>query len=80
MEKVGCFTLSNITLFTTDCPKCRVLEHKLNAQGIQYTAEHDVQEILDKGYKTAPILKVDGEYMDFPTANKWLNDMVLKFG
>lgn len=78
MEEMGCFEM--ITLFTTDCPKCRVLESKLNAQGIEYTQEHDIQEILDAGFKTAPVLKVDEQYMDFVTANNWVNDKKLKLG
>lgn len=63
-----------ITLFSTECPKCRVLEHKLNQNNIAYEKSSDIQEVIDKGFMSAPVLKVSDDYMDFVTAVTWLNE------
>lgn len=63
-----------LTLFSTECPKCRVLEHKLNQNNIAYEKSSDIQEVIDKGFMSAPVLKFDDNYMDFVTAINWLNE------
>ena len=60
-------------LYTTHCPKCVVLEKKLNAAGIEFKTEEDVDKMIEKGYMSAPILEVDGETMDFGKAVEWVN-------
>ena len=62
-----------ITLFSTNCPKCKVLTMKLDKKGINYTKVEDVDTMLAKGIKTAPYLEVDGELMDFTQAVAWVN-------
>ena len=62
-----------ITLFSTNCPKCKVLTMKLDKKGINYTKVEDVNTMLAKGIKTAPYLEVDNELMDFTQAVAWIN-------
>lgn len=62
-----------ITLFSTNCPKCKVLTMKLDKKGINYTKVEDVNTMLAKGIKTAPYLEVDNELMDFTQAVAWVN-------
>lgn len=62
-----------VTFYSTHCPKCRVIESKLKAAGIEYTEINDVDEMIHLGFKSAPLLKVDDEVMDFMAANKWIN-------
>ena len=61
-------------LYTTNCPRCTVLESKLNSKGIEYEMVYDINEMEQLGIQTAPVLKVAGEMMDFGTANKWVNE------
>lgn len=63
----------SVTFYTTHCPKCSVLQSKLKAKGIDYTENSDVQEMISLGFKSAPLLKVDDQVMDFATAVKWVN-------
>ena len=63
-----------IILYSTGCPKCSVLTKKLNAAGISFTEKTDVDEMLALGIKSAPVLSVNGELMDFSTANVWLRE------
>lgn len=64
-----------ITLFSTHCPRCVVLEKKLRQKGIDYDEVNDVSIMEEKGFLTAPMLEVDGEIMDFKEANDWINTL-----
>ena len=64
----------NIILYSTGCPKCSVLTKKLDAAGIAYTVNTDVDEMVALGIKSAPMLDVNGELMDFSSANSWIRD------
>lgn len=63
-----------VTLFSTNCPKCRVLEQKLNAANITFEISNDIQEVIDKGFMSAPVLKVDDTYYDFKQGVDWINN------
>lgn len=63
-----------ITLYSTHCPKCLVLEEKLEDKNIEYELVTDVDEMLKKGFQSAPVLEVDGKVMGFSEANKWINE------
>lgn len=67
-----------ITLFSTKCPKCLVLEAKLNQKQIEYEEINDVDEIIKLGYKSAPLLKVDDKIMLFKEALDWVNEQEAK--
>lgn len=57
-----------ITLYSTGCPRCKVLESALEAKGAIYEKISDENEIIKKGFLTVPILEVDGKAMTFPEA------------
>jgi len=63
----------SITLYTTHCPRCVVLESKLKQKNIKYNSCEDIDVMTEKGFMQAPILEVDGKVMDFKTANDWIN-------
>ncbi len=62
----------NVTLYTTHCPKCKVLETKLGQKNIEFSVIDEEQVMIDKGFMSAPMLEVDGEIMDFSGAINWL--------
>jgi len=62
-----------VILYTTGCPKCNVLEAKLDSAGVAYTKETDVSQLIKKGFVTAPVLEVNGELMEFKLAVDWVN-------
>jgi glutaredoxin len=64
-----------VILFSTGCPKCRVLEQKLNQKNIDFTLNDDIDKIIEKGFMTAPVLKVDDYYLEFGQAIKWVNQL-----
>ena len=65
---------NKIILYTTHCPKCRVLESKLKAKNIQYLEVTDEEIMQAKNIEFVPMLEVDGVLMSFTTANSFIND------
>ena len=63
-----------ITLYTTHCPKCKVIEKKLAQKNIQYVEVSDVSKMTELGFKSAPILEVDGRIYNFKEANQFINE------
>lgn len=63
------------TLYSTGCPRCSVLEKKLEQKGVDYNKVTDVKLMLELGIKSAPVLEVNGERMDFSKAIAWVNKL-----
>ncbi len=66
----------SIKLYTTHCPKCKILEKKLKDKNINYEEINDTEIMLNKGFMTVPMLEVDGIIMDFTRANKWIREYI----
>lgn len=64
-----------VILYSTHCPKCVVLEKKLNQKSISYEEVNDVKIIREKGFLSVPMLEVDGEIMDFKTAFNYVESL-----
>lgn len=62
-----------VIFYSTHCPRCTVLEKKLQQKKIQYIENNNVGDMLELGIQSAPALKVDGEIMDFTKAVQWIN-------
>lgn len=63
----------NVILYSTHCPRCTVLEEKLEDADISFELIDDQSLMESKGFMSAPMLEVDGEIMDFSKAVKWVN-------
>lgn len=64
----------NIKLYSTGCPKCHVLESKLNSKNISYEVCNDKDAMISMGLTAVPVLEVDGNRMDFKQAVNWINE------
>lgn len=61
-----------VILYTTHCPKCRILEKKLNIAGVDYSASEKLDKLIRAGYSSAPMLELeDGSFLNFKEACKW---------
>ena len=67
-------TDEEVILYSTGCPKCRILETKLQNKGVYYTKNTSVDEMEKLGFTAVPVLSVDGKYFEFGDAVKWIND------
>ncbi len=64
----------SVVLYSTNCPRCKVLEKKLDSIGIEYEIQTDEDVMIEKGFTSAPMLEVDGSIMDFGNAIKWAKE------
>lgn len=72
---------SQVTLYTTHCPKCEVLKKKLEAANIQYKTVDDRDQILkiaeEHNFTSAPLLgipcEIEYKILDFGKAVSWIN-------
>ena len=67
--------MKTITLFSSGCPKCTVLKHKLDEKNIPYEISEDFDELIEHNLQTVPVLKVDGEYYQFGDAVKLIGEL-----
>jgi hypothetical protein len=66
--------MDEIVLYTTDCPKCRILERKMKDKGLTFKFEHNMNPIVERGFIFAPVLQVGDKFMEFGEAVKWVNE------
>ena len=64
----------HVIMYSTGCPKCRVLKMKLEKAGIPYEMNDDIDEMRKLGLLSAPALGVHGKIMDFGKAIEWINE------
>jgi hypothetical protein len=60
-------------MYSTHCPKCQVLEKKLQQKGIEYNVVTDTLEMGRMGIRSLPVLSVNSELLDFKKAIEWVN-------
>ncbi len=62
-------------LYTTHCPKCSILKTKLDEAGLEYETVTDIETIAEKGFRTVPMLEIDGKILDFAQAIKYIKEV-----
>lgn len=65
----------SVILYSTGCPKCKVLKAKLDSKEIKYDVVDDVDEMLRLGMTTVPCLGVDGEVLNFKESVDYINSL-----
>lgn len=63
----------NVTLYSTGCPKCKILEKKLLQKSIDFQVVTDRELMISLGFSTMPVLKVNDKIMNFKEAVNWVN-------
>lgn len=46
-------------LYSTNCPKCFMLERALTKKGVEYTVETNVGKMIALGITSVPVLELD---------------------
>ena len=64
----------NVILYSTGCPRCKILKSKLDDKRIIYSIVNDVDKMLNMGMVVVPVLEVDGVRMSFKEAINWINN------
>ena len=65
--------MEKIVLWSTHCPRCKVLETKLKQKNVEYEEINDVEQMKARGFTEAPKLEVNGVVYDFKGAVDWIN-------
>jgi len=63
-----------VVLYTTGCPRCKILKKKLDEAGIEYTENNNIDEMLSLGISEVPVLKVNGELLNYNSSIEWLSN------
>lgn len=70
--------MTKCVLYSTGCPKCRVLQAKLDNKGIDYMIINEENVVIDTcknaGADSLPLLEVEGEYLNFNEAIRWVGE------
>lgn len=61
-------------LFSNDCPKCKILESRLNSKNIEFIKNDNFEELIEKGFNSAPILKIENKYLTYLEAINWIKE------
>lgn len=66
-----------IKLYTIHCPRCKILEMKLKQANLEFETIDDENAVVnaakEHGIAGAPFMEVDGEYLKFEDAVKFVN-------
>lgn len=63
-----------VIFYSTNCPKCKILEKKLIEKNIKFTKNNNVVEMTELGIDQVPVLSINGSLLNFVEANKWINE------
>ena len=63
-----------IVLYSTGCPNCKIIKKKMVRDGIDFLLSNDIDKLIEKGYQSAPILEVDGNFMEYKQAVDWIKN------
>ena len=64
----------NVILYSTNCPRCKILKSKLDDKRVTYSVIDNVDKMLSMGMVVVPVLEVDGVRMNFKEAINWVNN------
>ena len=64
----------NVVMYSTGCPKCKILKKKLDEKKVVYEEETDVEKMKSKGIERVPVLEVEGKLFSYSEAVKLIND------
>lgn len=64
-----------VTFYSNDCPRCNILQQKLDEKGVMYEKVSDIEIMKQKGFMSVPMLEVDEKIMTYSEAINWIKGM-----
>ena len=64
-----------VKLYTTHCPKCKILEERLNEKKVKYEVIDNIEELQKMNFKSDPNLEIDGKIYKYLDSIRYLNKM-----
>jgi glutaredoxin len=65
----------NVILFSTGCPRCKVLEKKLKENSVKYTVVNDIDKMIGLGIQSVPVILVGEKMYGFEDAMEFVNSV-----
>ena len=62
-------------LYSTGCPRCKVLEEKLKQKQINFEINNNTEEMFKLNITNVPVLKIEYKLLDFVDAVKYVNSL-----
>lgn len=62
-------------LYSTGCPKCKVVMKKLEQANINYEVCSNSETMREKGIQSLPVLEVEGKMYNFKDAIDYINSI-----
>lgn len=63
-----------ITLYSNNCPKCKILKSRLDNKNIQYELCTDINVMISKGFNLMPVLETNEKAMNYLDAINWVKE------
>ena len=63
-----------VILYSTGCPKCKIIKAKLESKNVKFDIVDDVDVMKSKGFTTVPQVEINGKVVDFVGVNKLINE------
>jgi len=67
--------MNKIILYSNNCPKCKILKDRLDQKGLSYSICSDEELMISKGFRTMPMLEVDGNVYMYFEAIKYVKEL-----
>lgn len=64
----------HIVLYSNECPKCKILKQKLDDKNILYEVCDDIDLMIEKGFRSMPVLELNGEVMNYLEAVNYIKE------
>lgn len=64
----------NIILYSTECPKCKILKQKLDEANITYIVCSDIEIIKNKGFRSVPMVEINNKIMNYLECINWIKE------
>lgn len=65
--------MDKIVLYSTGCPKCKILVAKLDQLGVVYEVNSSIEDMHKIGISAVPVLEVGNRRYEFSEAVKLIN-------
>lgn len=66
--------IGKTVLYSTGCPKCKILKKKLDEKGVEYSEVNDMDEMLELDIDAVPVLIDGNNRMEFKEALDWVKN------
>lgn len=65
----------DIVLYGNHCPRCQVLEAKLQQKKVSYNTCENIETMENLGIMSVPVLSINGNLLAYKAAIDWVNQI-----